>query len=194
MTAFRATAGDPQKHHLVITGLMGVGKTTTAEALADRLDLPTRDSDRDIHRLFGCTGADIAAAFGVDRLHQIESAVLLGALATQQPSIISAAAWVVEDPVCVDALARRAVVVVLKTSADEAATRAETGAHRRPIDQAAFAALAKRRAPMFQAVADLTLDASATTSSLVTDIERFVDRDRPSGQSDSTAASTSERN
>ena len=76
---------------------MGVGKSTTADALGTRLDMPVRDSDRDLERLFGATGAEIAAEHGIDRLHELESAVLIGTLGDTRPTIVAAAGWVVED-------------------------------------------------------------------------------------------------
>ncbi len=156
--------------HIVITGLMGVGKTTTAIELAQLLNLPWRDSDRDIQMLFGRTGGDIAATEGVDQLHRLESAMLLGALVSNDASIICAAASVVEDPMCVTALKNRANVVVLKASVDEIVARSSTGNHRRPIAPDDVAALAERRAPLFAAISDLTLDATTPTAELAQQI------------------------
>ena len=158
------------KPHIVITGLMGVGKTTTAIELAEKLDLPRRDSDRDMQCLFDLTGGEIAERDGVDELHRLESAVLLGALGTGQPTIICAAASVVEDPACRAALANRANVVVLEADVDEIVARASTGDHRRPIPRDDVAQLAERRAPLFAEVADLTLDATRPTEDLTSEI------------------------
>ncbi len=152
---------------------MGVGKSTTAAAVADRLGLAHRDSDVDIETLFGHSGVEIAADRGVDELHRLESAVLLGALASPTPMVISAAAWVVEDPACLEALAQRARVVVLQASVAEVMRRAQAGEHRRLIDRETFEALAERRAPMFESVADLRLDAMRPTGHLVASIVEF---------------------
>lgn len=149
---------------------MGVGKTTTAVELAGALDLPWRDSDRDIQRLFGLTGAEIAERDGVDELHRLESAMLLGALGAGQPTIICAAAWVVEDPACVSALAARAQVAVLRAGVDEIVARSSTGDHRRPIARDDVASLAEKRAPLFAKVADLMVDATRPTAELVSEI------------------------
>ena len=160
----------PEHRHVVVTGAMGVGKTTTAEALARRLARPRRDSDDDIEALFGVSGAELAARVGVDELHRLESAVLLGALADERPSIIAAAGWVVEDPRCREALARRATAVVLDAPAEALAARISTGDHRRPMDRSELESLLARREPLFDAVADLRLDATSPTPDLVTAI------------------------
>lgn len=153
--------------HIVLIGLMGAGKTTLAEALSDRLGLPIRDSDRDIQLVWRYTGADIADHHGVPRLHGIERGMLLGALAAEQPTIITAAASTVDDELCRQAMRRRAFVVVLQAPVEVLLRRAAAGAHRRPVDPDEFAALARRRAELFAEIADLTLDSQLTVEDLV---------------------------
>jgi shikimate kinase len=154
----------------VVTGLMGVGKTTTAEALADRLGWPLRDSDADITTLFGCSGAELAARTSVDELHRIEEAMLLGPLATPEPLVIAAAGWVIEDPHCRAAMQRRAHTVVLRIDVDEMIDRAATGDHRRPINRDEYLAQAARRNPLFDQVAAAWFDVDRPTDDLVNDI------------------------
>lgn len=156
----------PGHPHVVITGPMGVGKSTTAEAVGARLQRPVHDSDRDIERLLGMTGAQVVAELGVDELHRLEEAVLLGALARDEPAVICAAGWVVEDELCRRALRARATVVVLRAPVDELIRRAATEDHRRPLAAAEVEALAARRAPLYEAVADLHLDAMEPTERL----------------------------
>ena len=158
--------------HVVVLGLMGIGKSTTAQAIADAAAVPVYDSDIDIETLFGRTGGELATERGVDELHRVESAVLLGRLLDDQPSVISAAAWVVEDPRCCEALARRARVAVLDAPIDVILRRMATGAHRRSMDRAELTTLAKRRAPLFAAVADFELDATRPTDELVATVLR----------------------
>jgi shikimate kinase len=151
--------GSTDRPHIVVVGLMGAGKTSVADGLARTLGVAHRDSDRDIELLLGNSGRDVAATQGVDALHSLEEAVLLGALAQQQRLVISAAGWVVESPLCCAALARRAQVVWLDVDTDLVEHRMATGTHRRSMDHAELAALAQRRRPMFASVADLTLRA-----------------------------------
>ena len=153
--------------HVVVTGLMGIGKTTTASAAAKALGWSAHDSDDDIETLFGVSGRVLTEELGVDELHRLESAVLLGALVADEPSLISAGASVVEDPHCVEAMARRSTVVVLEAPLDVVFARASRGRHRRSMSREALAAVADRRAPRFAQVADLRLDATQPVRRLV---------------------------
>ena len=163
--------------HVVITGMMGVGKTTVASAVAQQLSLPHRDSDDDLVALTGATGAELARTYGVDELHRLEAAVLLGALAHRGPLVISAAAWVVEDPWCRSALRRRAFVAVLRAPLAQLLERIPTGPHRRQIERAELARIEARRGPLFAAVADTTIDAAEpvadVTGHLLTDLADY---------------------
>ena len=153
--------------HIVVMGLMGVGKSTTAHALAAERGVDVHDSDNDLERLFGHTGAQLATSIGVPELHRMEAAVLLGRLAADEPSVIAAAASVVEDALCRDALRRRAVVLVLRAPIAEIQQRVNTGDHRRTISTDELATMAKRRAPWFAEVSNLDLDALLPTAELV---------------------------
>ncbi len=172
--------------HVVVTGPMAVGKSTTAAAVAEELGWPLRDSDADIEALFGVTGGAIATERSVAELHRLEAAVLLGALAAERPSVIAAAASVVDDPLCLDALARRALVVVLDATVDELMARIPTGGHRRTMTRGEVEDLVTRRGASFAAVADVTLDASKPTSELVSAIGDAVRSQRSRGGSPGT--------
>lgn len=124
----------------------------------------------DLETLFGVTGAELHTRYGLDELHRLEAAVLVGRLAAAEPSVIAAAAWVVEDPRCRAALARRARVVVLQAPAAEVLRRMATGDHRRVMPESEVRAIADRRDPLFAEVADLVLDATLTTPELVDQI------------------------
>jgi shikimate kinase len=146
---------------------MGVGKSTTAHLLVERLGWPLRDSDVDIARLFGVTGADIARRHGVEELHRVEAAVLLGALASETPAVITAASSVIDDPRCREAMGRCADVVVLDATDELLESRRSAGDHRRAIDADAFRALVARRRPLYDRAADLCLEATGSPSALV---------------------------
>ena len=83
----------PTRPHIAVIGLMGAGKSTLATAISSALGRVMRDSDVDIETLVGQTGREIALSGGIDSLHRLEEAVLLGALAATELD-----AWFVSTP------------------------------------------------------------------------------------------------
>jgi shikimate kinase len=165
--------------HLVLVGMMGAGKTTTGLALAARLGWPVRDCDLDLEERIGMTGAELAAADGVEHLHRLEEEVLLDALAAAgPPAIVTAAGSVVASERVRRELQQRATVVWLDAPVDELVVRMDADTHRRPIDHDAAAALLAQRREHLAEVADLRLDARAKTDVLVDHIADFVDLSR----------------
>jgi shikimate kinase len=146
---------------------MRVGKSTTAHLLVERLGWPLRDSDIDIDRLFGESGAAIAARHGVQELHRIEAAILLGALASETPTVIAAASSVIDDPRCREAMQRCADVVVLDAPDEVLESRRTAGDHRRVVDADAHRGLVARRRALYSVAADLRLDSTRHPSTLV---------------------------
>lgn len=147
--------------HIVLVGSMGVGKTTVGSLVAQRLDRPLRDSDTDFHTSHR-NARELAVRQGVAALHRLEADLLLDALASPSPLVIAAAASVVDDPRCVDAL-RAPFVVWLWAPPELLVPRLDSGDHRRDLGldpAAALTALAERRDAGYRAVADTRLDVS----------------------------------
>lgn len=85
--------------HIVLLGLMGAGKTTVGHRLAETLGWPHSDSDDAIaQKQHGASVRDLNAKLGTVGMHRLEADHLLEELARPGPSVISAAASVVDDP------------------------------------------------------------------------------------------------
>ena len=156
--------------HVLIVGLMGVGKSSTGRALAVELGRPYVDSDADIETLFGSSGGAIAEEFGVPRLHEVEAGLVFGALSGEVPSVITAAASIVENPLVLRAAKRKANVVRLTLPLDEIITRQQDGSHRRPMELDELKKLAERRETLFAEIADIEVDTARPTDVLVGEI------------------------
>lgn len=126
---------DSSAEHVVLLGLMGVGKTTVGRCLAHTLAWPLSDSDQVIGQEQGATVRELDARLGTDGMHRLESQHLLHALADPHPSVICAAASVVDDPECRRALEREGLHTVwLQGRAEILAQRFASGPHRPVLD------------------------------------------------------------
>jgi shikimate kinase len=145
----------------VFVGAMGSGKTTVGVRVAAALSRPFVDNDALLERVAGATAAEIAARDGIEALHRLESATLLEALRSLEPSVIAAAASAVTDAAVRGALAGTAWVVWLR--ADPAALAARLpGSATRPFRDEdpvrLVASQSRERDALFAEIADLTVD------------------------------------
>ncbi|HUC31900.1 MAG TPA: shikimate kinase [Ilumatobacteraceae bacterium] len=123
------------EQHLVLVGMMGVGKSTIGRALADRLDREMIDSDSIIEARTGRTVREIFADDGEPAFRALESEVLLEALSAPHPLVIAAAGGVVLSATNRAALRRpNARVVWLCADPATLLERVRHGVHRPLLD------------------------------------------------------------
>jgi shikimate kinase len=167
------TDGALAGRHVVLVGLMGVGKTTVGAIVARRLGRELVDSDARIESTTGRTVKEILAGDGIAELRRVEAAVLFGALAEHEPAVIAAAAGVV-----LDADHRRrlsgadAHVVWLDGNPALLAPRTATRHHRPWLDDDAPGTLRRmhdERAPWYREVADSVVDIDGLTPDAIAD-------------------------
>lgn len=162
--------------HVVIVGPMGSGKTTLGRLLAAGLNRPFLDSDDQIIDRTGRTGREIAEADGVDALHRLEREVFFEAISGSKPSVVAAAASVIDDEGAREAMGSTFCVSLAATPAI-LAIRASAGAHRRLIGDTEADHLAGR-AVHFHDCADVIIDTEACSPeeavALILEGRRFV--------------------
>lgn len=159
--------------HLVLVGLMGVGKTTIGAIIAQRLRRRLFDSDLTIEAATGRTVKNILADGGVDELRRHEAQALLDALAQDEPAVIAAAAGVVLDDDHRTALQAADVDVVWLT-ADPAvlAPRTAGRGHRPWLDDDPVGTLRRmerEREPLYRDVADRVVAVDGLTPDEIAD-------------------------
>lgn len=149
---------------------MGAGKTTLARSVAVRFGWAHADSDVELERVAGLSGAQLALRDGVDALHDLEDQVLLSALESTARCVISAAASVVESARCRDALARCAFVAWIDLPTDVLLQRMASGSHRREMAPAEVERIATLRNPGFGSMADIRLNGCRSVDALTTQL------------------------
>jgi shikimate kinase len=142
------------RDHVVLIGPMAAGKTTVGRAVADALGRPFVDSDEQLHATSRRTAREIAASDGLDALHTAERNAFRAAVTAKLPSVIAAAASVIDTSAGRAALESARDVVFLRVPADVARERERGGAHRPDVDPTEAA----RRAPLYESVATATVD------------------------------------
>lgn len=142
---------------VVFVGFMGAGKTTLARRVARNLGLIAIDADTYFAHDVGMSVGAFLQDFG-EPAFRTQETIVLKELLSREPAFISCGGGVIETPENRDLL-RDEFVVYLRVSADEAKARIRNYSNRPlfgDIEQAR--ALEQRRAPLYEEVADITLE------------------------------------
>ena len=144
--------------HLVLVGMMGVGKSTVGRALASELGRALYDSDEMIEERTGRTVREIWTTDGEPVFRALETEALVDALVQAEPCVIAAAGGVVLSEANRDALHGPGVHVVwLRSEVEVLLDRVRSSGHRPLLDddpEATLRRLYDERAPLYQQVAD----------------------------------------
>jgi shikimate kinase len=146
---------------VLLTGMMGAGKTTVGHAIAVMTGWPYLDNDELLRRTAGRDAAAVLAHDGEAGLRRAEAAVLDTILASPPPLVGSVAAGVVLDTACRQRMGDGGFVVFLRTPVSVLVQRVGTGTDRPWIDgdaTSAFDRLQAGREALYLQVADLVLD------------------------------------
>jgi shikimate kinase len=161
--------------HVVLIGMMGVGKSTVGRLVAAELNRPLFDSDEMIEERMGRTVREIWSAEGESAFRSLETETLLEALGAREPSVIAAAGGVVLREENRAALASAdAHVVWLLADVDVLVDRVRNGMHRPLLDddpETVLRDLHEERAPLYQEVADAIVSVDHRTP---TEVARAV--------------------
>jgi shikimate kinase len=144
--------------HLVLVGMMGAGKSTVAQVLADRLGRRVLDTDHVIEERVGRTVRELFAHGGEAAFRALEAEVLRDVLSDPEPAVIAAAGGVVLSPAN-RMLIKESGARVVWLCADPATLvgRATSGGHRPLLDDDAEGTLQRMlrdREPLYREVAD----------------------------------------
>jgi shikimate kinase len=118
------------RRHLVLIGMMGVGKSSVGRRLALRLGRQFVDTDKLVEEEAGCTVAEIFAAEGEPAFRALEAAAVRRALGADTWSVIAFGGGAVLDPANRQLAREAALVVWLQAPARELARRVSASLRR----------------------------------------------------------------
>ncbi len=167
-------AAEPLGRHVALLGLMGTGKTAVGTQLATALGVRFDDNDSRLAAASGLTPRELRNRDGIVVLHSFEAQHFLGALRSPVPGVVSAAASVVEDSSCREALRSPEICAIwLRVEPSTLAARFHREEHR-PIYsedlRGFFESQLAARAPLYQEVSDSVIDTDGLTVAEVVDL------------------------
>ena len=172
----------PERLYLV--GMMGSGKTTVGRLVAAKLGWAHVDSDDQVCERTGRTVREIFETDGEAAFRAEESAALAEAVSVKPigPAVVSVAGGAVLDEANRRLLERSGPVVWLRAPATVLATRVSAGVDHRPLlgddPEAALHRLGAQRAPLYDELAELTVDVAERSPTQIADeiVEWFRSR------------------
>ena len=167
------TTSETSTRHLVLVGLMGVGKTSVGQRCAELLDRPFVDTDELVVASAGVPFDDIWAAEGERGFRAREKIAVADVAASPTPLVISCGGGAVLDGDNRRALRSTGMVVWLVASSTELASRLVHD-DSRPLlagrdKTATLERLSAQREPAYEAAAHLQVDTEGRTVDEVAD-------------------------
>ena len=150
---------------IALIGLRGAGKSTLGRMLADDLDFPFLELNREIERLAGCSTAEILGLYGQNAYRRYERRALEEAIEILPEAVIATAGGMVTDLQSFNLLLQRCTTVWLKADPEDHMARVAAQGDMRPMAASSEAMedlkaiLAGRTA--FYSRAELRVDTSA---------------------------------
>jgi 5-deoxy-5-amino-3-dehydroquinate synthase len=121
------TIASYQKAHILLVGMMGAGKTTIGQILADQLRRPYLDSDEQVIQATGKSVAEIFQEEGEAAFRRQERIALQEAVGKSAPAVISVAGGAVLDEANRRLIQQAGKVVFLQATLDTLADRLGMG-------------------------------------------------------------------
>jgi shikimate kinase len=157
---------------IVLIGMMGSGKSTVGALLAARCGWRYVDNDEDVRALTALDPPDVMTVGGEAELHAAEAAAFLRALTIEAPVVIAAAAAVIADDACAQALRRQPTVFYLRARLDTLRHRIGGGEGRRSdaTDVGWLEARLAERDALYRSLATWSIDVDEHEPARVADI------------------------
>jgi XRE family transcriptional regulator, aerobic/anaerobic benzoate catabolism transcriptional regulator len=123
----------PRPARIALIGLRGAGKSTLGEKLAQALDLPFIELDREVEKEAGTHLGEVFAMYGQDAFRRFERRALERVLKQHEQAVIATGGSLVTDPSSYELLLERCFCIWLKASPEEHMSRVIAQGDMRPF-------------------------------------------------------------
>jgi XRE family transcriptional regulator, aerobic/anaerobic benzoate catabolism transcriptional regulator len=164
---FGARSDDQRRRRIALIGLRGGGKSTLGRLLAEHLDVPFIELDREIERLKGATLSEIFDMFGQETFRRAEREALDDVLRQHPNFVIATSGSIVTEPGTLELLLASCLTVWVRAEPQEHMKRVMAQGDMRPMAGSARAmedlvSILKSREPLY-AKAEVALTTTGKT-------------------------------
>jgi XRE family aerobic/anaerobic benzoate catabolism transcriptional regulator len=164
---FSEPSGHTRRQRIALIGLRGGGKSTVGRLLAERLDIPFIELDREIERRSGATLSEIFEMFGQETFRRAEREALDEVLRQHPNFVMATSGSIVTEPGTLELLLASCLTVWVKAEPDEHMQRVIAQGDMRPMAKSARAmqdlmSILRSREPLY-AKAEIALSTSGKT-------------------------------
>ena len=128
-------AGQPaaRKRRIALIGLRGAGKSTLGQMLADDLDVPFVELNREIEQLAGCSVAEVHNLYGPTAYRRYERRALEHVLESYPDAVIATPGGIVSDASTFNLLLSQCFTIWLQAAPEDHMGRVEEQGDMRPM-------------------------------------------------------------
>ena len=164
---FAESSDDARRRRIALIGLRGSGKSTLGRLLAERIDVPFIELDREIEKRSGATLSEIFDMFGQETFRRAEREALDDILRQHKSFVVATSGSIVTEPGTLELLLASCFTVWVRAEPEEHMKRVMAQGDMRPMAHSARAmedliSILRSREPLY-AKAEITLSTSGRT-------------------------------
>ena len=167
------------RRRVALIGLRGGGKSTLGRLLAEHLDVPFIELDREIERRSGATLSEIFEMFGQETFRRAEREALSEVLRQHEHFVIATSGSIVTEPGTLELLLASCFTVWLRADPQEHMKRVMAQGDLRPMANSARAmedliSILKSREPLYAKAEAALMTSGKTPEQNLTELLRIV--------------------